>query len=175
MLTAIRGALLSLATAAAIVPATSSLAGNGCESAHPTLYICGAGWRSLPLDLPEGISVWSDGEATAKIVIQPIALTRQITDEEILSMAVESVRTTLPDGAALEIRSSDAHLFQGILFANLAYVVETERGAHHFRHAIFVDHANITQVITAASEDDVPEHFRRLLAALVFDSPGTAL
>ncbi len=146
-----------------------------CKNVDDALALCGAEWRELPADHPAGISVWTDGTATGKIIVQLSTLTEQITAEDVLDMAVKSVVASLPDGVGLTVENGDVQAVGGGLFATISYVAEYAHQDMHFRHTILVEDAHIIQIMTAAGEADIDTHNQRLMSALSFSKAGTTL
>lgn len=169
MLTHARPALLAFSLCAALAaPATAEQAAarTGCIGVDDAVAICGGTWRSVPARMAEGISVWTDGEVTAKIIVQPSTLAAQIAAEDVLNLAVESVAASLPGGITLEIESGDVDALGGALFATLSYTLNNASQAIHFRHAILVEDERILQFITAASQATIDSHYQRLMSSL---------
>ena len=178
MLTAARHALFFALFCTAIaqpVTAGPASATPVCTGIDEALSICGDSWRTLPSDKPKGVSIWTDGEATAKIIVQPSSMAEQLTAEEVLNLAVDSVATSLPAGIQLEIMSGDVDALGQALLATLSYTLNTASHALHVRHAILVEDDRIIQLITAAPEAMVDKHYQRLISALSFDRPGKTI
>lgn len=172
MFTAARHALLIAFFCTAVAqPVTADLAPAtpGCIGIDEAFSICGKTWRSVPSDQPKGVSIWTDGEATAKIIVQPSSAAAQVTAEEVLNLAVDSVATSLPSGIKLEITSGDVKVLGKALFASLSYTLNNTRHALHVRHAILVEDDRIIQLITAAPKASIENHYQRLISSLSFD------
>lgn len=157
------------------VTAEPAKAAPACTGIDEAFSICGTTWRALPSDKPKGVSIWTDGEATAKIIVQPTAMAEQLSAEEVLNLAVDSVATSLPAGINLDITSGDVDILGEALFATLSYTLNNASHALHFRHAILVEDDRIIQLITAASKSDIDTHYQRLISSLSFEKPGKTI